>query len=130
MLLRFFLQFWLGLAIVSSFACNPEEEDDTSDTTQPPVVLPTPSTLKLSKDFNALVGSQTYVFSFTDVNGVEQLVTNPAYGEVDSVDFALPVLIQASAGNNLGAVVCNWNLKKDGVVIDVQTIAQYVYTNE
>lgn len=105
---------------VSFISCEPEEFD----------TLPTPCTLKLSRDYNPLAGMQLTSFSYTDIDGIDRYINNPSGGQVDNVDFSQPVRITASAGNNFQPqVVCNWNLKKDGVVIEVQNVSYFVYQN-
>jgi hypothetical protein len=115
---------FLALA-VSLISCKKEKLDkDTS--TDPPVAC----TLKLYKEYNPLAGYQTATFSYTDVDGQTQLKTNPSGLEVTDVDFSRPVRITAVAGNNFDPdVLCDWMLKKDGVVIDVQSVSNYVYEN-
>jgi hypothetical protein len=110
------------LFVLFLFSCKKENTKDN--------VVPVASTLKLSRDYNALAGMQTTTFQYTDINGVEQFETNPPSGTVENVDFSKYVKITAVAGNNFDPdVLCNWNLKKDGVVIDVQSVTNYVYTN-
>lgn len=116
------------LFVLFLFSCKKEEIQEEPKDNPPPT--PVASTLKLSRDFNPLAGYQTTTFQYTDVNGVERYESNPSLGTVDSVDFSKYVRITAVAGNNLDPdVLCNWNLKKDGVVIDVQSVSNYVYTN-
>ena len=114
----------LLLAIaVGLYSCQPEEEE-------PPIDEPTPSKLKLQLDFNPLVGYQNSSFHYFHVDGTERFVNNPLPMEVDSVDFTRPLRITAYAGNNLNPQIqCNWNLKKDGVVIEVQNVSYFVYEN-
>ena len=111
---------------VSLLSCKKEELEDKTNTIQPPVA----STLKLYKDFNPLAPYQTATFIYTDVDGQSQFKTNPTGLEVTNVDFAMPVKITAFAGSNLDPdVLCDWTLKKDGVVIDVQSVTYYEYEN-
>ena len=108
---------------VSLTSCQPDDVNTVND-------VPVPCTLKLSRDYNPLTGMQSTAFRYTDVNGNFQFIENPPGGDVENVDFAQPVRITASAGNNLDAtVLCNWNLKKDGVVIEVQNVTYFVYEN-
>jgi hypothetical protein len=73
---------------------------------------------------------QSTSFRYTDVNGELHFINNPSGGQVDNVDFAQPVRIEAYAGNNFDPqVLCNWNLKKDGVVIEVANVTYFVYEN-
>jgi len=115
----------MAMAVILA-SCQPEELDNVNDTAAPP----TPCTLKLSRDYNPLAGYNAYNFRYTHVDGDLRLVNNPSGGQIDSVDFTQPVRITASAGNNFDPeVLCNWNLKKDGVVIDVQSTTNYIYEN-
>jgi hypothetical protein len=120
----------LLLAIaVGLYSCQPEEVEP-ADNVNTVVVVPTPSTLKLQRDFNPLAGYQNSSFRYFHVDGTERFVNNPLPMEVDSVDFTRPLRITAYAGNNLDPqVLCNWNLKKDGVVIEVQNVQYFVYEN-
>jgi hypothetical protein len=109
---------------VSLISCQPEELDTVNDTNEPPV----PCTLKLQRDYNPLAGYQNSSFRYFHVDGTERFVNNPLPMEVDSVDFNRPLRITAYAGNNLNPqVLCNWNLKKDGVVIEVQNVTYFEY---
>jgi hypothetical protein len=111
---------------VGLMSCQPEEVDQVNNTAVPLV----PCTLKLSRDYNPLAGMQSTSFRYTDVNGELHFINNPSGGQVDSVDFAQPVRIEAYAGNNFDPqVLCNWNLKKDGVVIEVANVTYFVYEN-
>jgi hypothetical protein len=111
---------------VSLLSCKKEKLDDKNNSSEPPVAC----TLKLYKEYNPLAGYQTATFSYTDVDGQTQLKTNPSGLEVTDVDFSRPVRITAVAGNNFDPdVLCDWMLKKDGVVIDVQSVTNYVYEN-
>jgi hypothetical protein len=113
---------------VSLISCQPEELDTVNDapTSTPPV----PCTLKLSRDYNPLAGMQSTTFRYYHVDGTERLLNNPMPTEIDSVDFSMPVRITAYAGNNMNPqVLCNWNLKKDGVIIEVQNVSYFVYEN-
>jgi hypothetical protein len=109
---------------VSLISCQPEDVDPAND-------LPVSCTLKLSKDFVPGIAFQTIQFRYIDINGNLQLKTNPTDGEVTDVDFSQYVKVTAVAGNYLDPdVLCSWNLKKDGVVIDVATVSNYTYENQ
>jgi hypothetical protein len=111
---------------VSLISCQPEELDTVNDTPTP--APPVPCTLKLQRDYNPLAGYQNSSFRYFHVDGTERFVNNPLPMEVDSVDFNRPLRITAYAGNNLNPqVLCNWNLKKDGVVIEVQNVSYFEY---
>jgi hypothetical protein len=113
---------------VSLISCQPEELDTVNDTPTP--VPPVPCTLKLTTDFNPLASTLNSSFRYYHVDGTERFVNNPLPMEVDSVDFNMPLRITAYAGNNLNPqTLCNWYLKKDGVVIDVQSVTYYEYEN-
>jgi hypothetical protein len=114
------------LFVLFLFSCKKDKDgENTKDN-----VVPVASTLKLSRDFQAGVAYQSTSFEYTDINGVEMIQSNPANNTVEDVDFTKYVKVTAVAGNNLDPdILCNWNLKKDGVVIDVQSVSNYVYTN-
>lgn len=110
------------------YSCQPEELEPVNDIA--PVPPPVPCTLKLTRDFNPLAVSQFTSFEYTDINGNERMDINPPAWTVDSVDFSKRVRVNAYAGNNLDPMaICNWNLKKDGLVIEVQTVANFYYEN-
>lgn len=114
--------------ILFLFSCKKEDVQEEPKDNPPPT--PIASTLKLSRDFVPAIGFQTITFEYTDINGVERNEMNPSLGTVDSVDFSKYVMVTGVAGNNLDPdILCSWNLKKDGVVIDVQNVSNYVYTN-
>ena len=119
--------FILFLTIALFTSCKkdePNQNDDSKD-------LPIASTLKLSKDYNPLAAYQTIVFTYTDINGNQQFIHNPEDNQVTDVDFTQYVKVTAVAGNNLDPdVLCNWNLKKDGVVIEVQNVQNFLYENQ
>jgi hypothetical protein len=106
---------------VSLISCQPEELDGNESI---------PCTLKLYTDFNPLASYRTTSFRYTDVNGNEKFINNPEGLEVTNVDFSKYVQVTAYAGNNFQPqTLCNWYLKKDGVVIDVQSVTYYEYEN-
>lgn len=115
------------------YSCQPEEIAQHQP--EPPQVIdtldvPTPCTLKLQLDFNPMASTIYSSFEYIDINGVDCTEINPPQRTVDSVDFTMPVRIQAHAGNNLDPdVLCNWNLKKDEVVIEVQNVTNFFYEN-
>jgi hypothetical protein len=114
---------FIAMAVIL-MSCQPEDIDQAND-------LPVSSTLKLSKDFVPAIAFQTIQFRYTDVNGNLQIKTNPSDGEVTDVDFSQYVKVTGVAGNNLDPdILCSWNLKKDGVVIDVATVSNYTYENQ
>ena len=118
----------VGLASCQPEQIEPVQPDEPINDTI--VELPVPCVLKLSKDFNPSASMQHVTFNYYDVNGVEHSLYNPPLLEVDSVDFSMPVLITGYAGNNFDPdVLCNWYLKKDGVLIDAQSVIQYTYQN-
>lgn len=111
------------------YSCQPEEFEPVDNIDNLPVT-PVACTLKLSRDFNPLAGYQFSSFQYTDINGIERYENNPPQLTIDSVDFNMPVRITAYAGNNLDPqVLCNWNLKKDGVVIEIQNVTYFLYEN-
>jgi hypothetical protein len=121
------------LFVLFLFSCKKETiEEEPKDNPPPTDTIPTPeaSTLKLSRDFVPGIAFQTITFQYTDITGVERFETNPYMGTVDSVDFSQFVRVTGVAGNNLDSdIFCNWNLKKNEVVIDVQGVSNYLYTN-
>jgi len=119
-------KLFLCALILSLFSCKKEQVDNKDGETDPVAC-----TLKLYKEFNSLVGWQTITFYFTDINGHQQVKTNPSGYEVADVDFAKYVKVVATASNNLDPdIYCNWMLKKDGIVIDVQSTSNYLYENQ
>lgn len=111
------------------YSCQPEELEPVDATDNLPVT-PVASTLKLSLDFNPFADYISSSFQYTDINGIERYEGNPTGLTVDSVDFSMPVRITAYAWNTLNPqVLCNWNLKKDGVVIEVQNVSYFLYEN-
>lgn len=114
---------------ISLYSCQSEEVEPIDDVTNTPVI-PVASTLKLTTDFNPIASYQYSTFRYVDVNGIDRYETNPPGYQVDSVDFSMPVRVTSYAGNNLDPqVLCNWYLKKDGVVIEVQNVTYFVYEN-
>ena len=121
-------KLFLCALILSLFSCKKENLDGNKDnTTDPPVA----STLKLSVEFNPAVGWQTIKFYFTDINGDEQVKINPPGYEVTDVDFSQYVRVVGTSSNTLDPdIYCDYMLKKDGIVIDVQSASNYLYENQ
>ena len=124
-------------AIIGLTSCKKEElkENDVPIT----LVVPTPATLKLTRDFNALAVFHHCYFTYTEVDGTEHFMDNQTDMQVENVDFTKPFSVEASAGitfydpingNNYQPQVCSWQLKKDGFVIDTQTTFNYTYENQ
>jgi len=121
-------KFLLLAMAVSVMSCKKEKLDENKDITSSP---PVACTLKLYKEYNPLVGYEYKTFTYTDVSGEYHLINNPTGNEITDVDFSMPVRITAYGGNNLNPqTLCDWMLKKDGVVIDVQSTSYYVYENQ
>jgi hypothetical protein len=122
--------------ILFLFSCKKEDLKDNSNNNSD---TPTPCTIKLYKE-QFVYALQYCVFSYTDVNGV---VHNNLYETdmtIENVDFSKPLSVEASAGitmYNPGATppqiytpqVCDWQLKKDGIVIDTRSTSNYLYSN-
>lgn len=116
------------------FGCQKEDvNDDSSDNSNP-----TPSTIKLVVGFSPIATLNYCQFTYTDVNGVFYPNVNQMDGQVENVDFSKPFKVRASSGITFYDPVngplyddqlANYQLKKDGVVIDAQSVVTYVYEN-
>lgn len=123
----------LTLTLIMSCKKDEEKENPPSSST------PTPCTIRLYKEqfaYNLEWCNVTY----TDVDGVNHSNSVQMDMTVENVDFSQTFSITASAGlttyNPGGSPpstyypqVCDWQLKKDGVVIDVQSVSNYNYQN-
>lgn len=124
----FFMAMAVGL--VSCQQEQIEQPEPAPPQVNDTLVAPTPCTLKLQLDFNPMASTIYSSFEYVDINGIDRTEINPPQRTVDSVDFEMPVRITAFGGNNLDPdVLCNWNLKKDDVVIEVQTVSHFFYEN-
>jgi len=121
-------------------SCSKEAEDDLSgggsaggNNSNPP----TPSTLVISHDSFV---SQLYYCTFTyyDVNGDYHQAESNMDRTVENVDFERDFKVEAQAGITLydpvnGPILnpqhVNWQLKKDGFVIDARGATSYIYQN-
>ena len=122
--------------ILFLFSCKKEDLKDNSNNNSD---TPTPCTIKLYKE-QFVYALQYCVFNYTDVDGV---VHNNLYETdmtIENVDFSKPLSVEASAGMttyNPGGTppstyypqVCDWQLKKDGIVIDTRSTSNYLYSN-
>lgn len=125
----------LAVALIS---CNKEELDNNnsgngSGNTSEPI----PSTIELIK--NSFVYQLEYCrFSYTDVDG--NIHENETHMDrtIENVDFSKPLYVFASSGlttyngsiPTFYAQLCEYQLKRDGNVIDVQTAVHYAYSNQ
>jgi len=99
---------------------------------------PTPSTIKLVVGFSPIAALNYCKFTYTDINGTYHYSRNEIDGQVENVDFSKPFKVTASSGitfydpvngNIYDDQLANYQLKKDGVVIDAQSVVTYVYEN-
>lgn len=118
----------------SFFSCQKEDlnEDSGNEST------PTPSTIKLVVGFSPIATLNYCQFTYTDVNGTFYQYRNEMDGQIENVDFSKPFKVTASSGITFYDPVngplyddqlANYQLKKDGVVIDAQSVVTYVYEN-
>jgi hypothetical protein len=121
--------FALGL-----FSCKKEnlKEDSSTDST------PTPCTIKLVVGFSPIATLNYCQFTYTDIDGNFYQYRNEMDGQVENVDFSKPFKVTASSGITFYDPVngplyddqlADYQLKKDGVVIDAQSVVTYVYEN-
>lgn len=124
--------FFMALSL---FACKKEDlKEDSTDSND----NPTPCTLKLELAWSPVNQLNYCRFSYTDVDGTVHYNQNETDKQVENVDFSKPVRVTASSGvtfydpvngNTYQAQLGNYQLKKDGLVIDVQSVIDYVYEN-
>jgi len=120
----------LILFIVPFLSCNKNDSDAPT---------PIPCTIEL---FKQQFGYSWHLcaFSYTDINGVTYVNSQQDDQKIENVDWSKPFSVMASAGvttYNPGPPpittylnqVCNYTLKKDGVVIDVRSTSNYTYSN-
>lgn len=119
---------------ISLFSCKKDDLKDINDNGAEPV----PCTIKLVVGFSPIAVLNYCQFTYTDVNGITYTNMNVMSGEVDNVDFSKPFKVRASSGITFydpvnGAIyddqLADYQLKKDGVVIDAQSVVTYVYEN-
>jgi len=130
--------FIILLLCLGLFSCKKENTKDNpngSNNTTDPV----PCTIKLYKE-QFVYPLEWCVFTYTDVDGVVHANMYETDMTIENVDFSQPLSVDASAGltmYNPGGTppqiynpqVCDWQLKKDGIVIDVNSTSHYLYTN-
>lgn len=124
--------FFMALSL---FSCKKENlKEDSTDSTD----NSTPCTLKLELAYSPINQLNYCRFTYTDINGLSHYNQNEMDRQVEDVDFSKPVKVTASAGVTFydpvngplyEAQLANYQLKKDGVVIDVQSVVSYVYEN-
>lgn len=121
------------LLALSLFSCKKENltEDKQEET-------PTGSTIKLVVGYSPIATLQYCQFTYTDINGTFYQYRNEMDGQVENVDFSKPFKVAASSGvtfydpvngNIYDDQLANYQLKKDGVVIDAQSVVTYIYEN-
>jgi hypothetical protein len=123
----------LIILTLSLFSCKKENltEDKQEETT-------TGSTIKLVVGYSPIVTLEYCKFTYTDINGTFYQYRNEMDGEVENVDFSKPFKVTASSGVTFYDPVngplyddqlADYQLKKDGFVIDAQSVVTYVYEN-
>jgi hypothetical protein len=125
--------------IASAFiSCNKETEDDLSgggsggSNNQPTEFY----TVEVSYS-EFVYQLHSCVFTYTDSNGVVHENESNMDRTITNVDLTKPFEVRASAGVYMYPVGqpaqfyaqnCNWQLKKDGLVIDARPATNYVYS--
>jgi hypothetical protein len=119
---------------LSLFGCKKEELKEDSNTASEPV----PCTIKLVSGFSPLSVLNYCEFTYTDIYGETFTNMNQMDRQVENVDFTKPFKVRASSGitfydpvngNIYDDQLTDYQLKKDGVVIDAQSVVTYVYQN-
>lgn len=123
----------LILLALSLFGCK--KENLTEDKENEPV---TGSTIKLVVGFSPITTLNYCRFTYTTIDGDTYTSRNEMDGQVEDVDFTKPFKVTASSGVTFydpvnGPIyddqLANYQLKKDGVVIDAQSVVTYIYEN-
>lgn len=118
---------------LSLFSCKKEKFSD--DKENEPA---TGSTVKLVVGFSPIATLNYCRFTYTTIDGDTYTSRNEMDGQVENVDFTKPFKVTASSGVTFydpvnGPIyddqLANYQLKKDGVVIDAQSVVTYVYEN-
>ena len=119
---------------VSLISCKKEElQDDSNDDSNA-----TGSTIKLVVAWSPVATLHHCNFTYTDIYGQTFDSVSQMDGQVENVDFTKPFRVVASSGvtfydpvngNIYNDQMADYQLKKDGVVIDAQSTVTYLYEN-
>lgn len=124
------------LLALSLLSCNKEDLTDDNDSSNSS--NPTPCTIKLVVGWSPITVLNYCRFTYTDIYGSTYNSVNHMDGQVENVDFTKPFRVSASSGVTFydpvnGALyddqLADYQLKKDGVVIDAQSVVTYIYEN-
>lgn len=122
------------IAISALTSCK--KEDISQDDNQVQQVAPV--SIELVLGFSPINQLNYCKYTYTDADGVYHYMENNMDRKVENVDFAKPFKVMASSGITFydplnGPIyddqLANYQLKKDGVVIDAQSVVTYVYEN-